>query len=96
MTRNSNLYLEDEESRSILDTVDTQLHRRRKGEAVRLEIEAGANQEIIDRLVIEFPAYAVSGISGKRTDQSFAVFHLYEETPRPDLKLKPSLRGKSR
>ena len=44
VTRNSNLYLEEEESRSILDSVDTQLHRRRKGAAVRLEIEAGADR----------------------------------------------------
>jgi polyphosphate kinase len=44
VTRNSNLYLEEEESRSILDSVDTQLHRPRKGAAVRLEIETGANQ----------------------------------------------------
>jgi polyphosphate kinase len=42
VTRNSNLYLEEEESRSILESVDMQLHRRRKGSAVRLEIEAGA------------------------------------------------------
>src|ERR1700722_17502619 len=49
VTRNSNLYMEEEESRSIMDSVDAQLHRRRKGEAVRLEIEASANQEIIDR-----------------------------------------------
>ena len=40
VTRNSNLYLEEEESRSILESVDMQLHRRRKGSAVRLEIEA--------------------------------------------------------
>ena len=33
MTRNSNLYLREEESRSILDSVDSQLHRRRKGAA---------------------------------------------------------------
>ena len=44
VTRNSNLYMEEEESRSIMDSVDAQLHRRRKGEAVRLEIEASANQ----------------------------------------------------
>ena len=53
-TRNSNLYLRDEESRSILDSVDTQLHRRRKGAAVRLEIEAGADPEIIERLRSNF------------------------------------------
>ena len=54
VTRNSNLYLEEEESRSIMDSVDAQLHRRRKGEAVRLEIEASANQEIIERLGANF------------------------------------------
>ena len=45
VTRNSNLYLREEESRSILDSVDAQLHRRRKGAAVRLEIEAGADPD---------------------------------------------------
>jgi polyphosphate kinase len=54
VTRNSNLYLREEESRSILDSVDTQLHRRRKGAAVRLEIEAGADPEIIERLRLNF------------------------------------------
>ena len=34
--------------------MDTQLHRRRKGAAVRLEIEAGADPEIIERLRSNF------------------------------------------
>ncbi len=54
VTRNSNLYLREEESRSILDTVDKQLHHRRKGAAVRLEINAGANSEIVERLRSNF------------------------------------------
>ena len=54
VTRNSNLYLEEEESRSLLESVDLQIHRRRKGSAVRLEIEAGANQEIVERLQANF------------------------------------------
>ena len=36
VTRNSNLYLEEEESRNLLESVRTELHRRRKGDAVRL------------------------------------------------------------
>ena len=39
VTRNSNLYLQEEESRSLLESVRTELHNRRKGDAVRLEIE---------------------------------------------------------
>jgi polyphosphate kinase len=89
VTRNSNLYLEEEESRSILESVDAQIHRRRKGVAVRLEIEASVKPEIVERLQANFRL---------RPEQVFRVdgpinlsrlFHLYEETPRPDLKYRP-------
>jgi len=89
VTRNSNLYLEDEESRSILDTVDTQLHRRRKGEAVRLEIEATADQEIIERLETNFRLKPFQVFRVHGPINLSRLFHLYEETPRPDLKYKP-------
>ena len=39
VTRNSNLYMQEEESRSVLESVREELHNRRKGDAVRLEIE---------------------------------------------------------
>ena len=54
VTRNSNLYLQEEESRNLLESVRTELHNRRRGDAVRLEIEADANPEIIERLRTEF------------------------------------------
>ncbi len=88
VTRNSNLYLEEEESRSILETVDSQLHRRSKGSAVRLEIEASAQQEIVERLQANFrlsdkQIFRVNGpINLSR------VSHLYDQTPRPDLKYR--------
>jgi len=50
VTRNSNLYLEEEETRNLLESVRTELHRRRKGDAVRLEIDASASSEIARRL----------------------------------------------
>jgi len=34
VTRNSNLYLQEEDSRNLLETVRTELHNRRKGAAV--------------------------------------------------------------
>jgi polyphosphate kinase len=86
VTRNSNLYLEEEESRTILDSVDTQLHRRRKGAAVRLEIEAGANQEIIDRLQANFRLAAWQVFSVRGPVNLSRLFHMYDQTPRPDLK----------
>jgi polyphosphate kinase len=89
VTRNSNLYLEEEESRSIMDSVDAQLHRRRKGEAVRLEIEAGANQEIIDRLVVNFrlAPWQIFRVNGP--PNLSRVLYLYDAVPRPDLKFRP-------
>ena len=89
VTRNSNLYLEEEESRSILDSVDTQLHRRRKGAAVRLEIEAGANQEIIDRLQANFRLAPWQVFSVRGPVNLSRLFHMYDQTPRPDLKFAP-------
>ena len=86
VTRNSNLYIEAEESRSILESVDNQLHQRRKGEAVRLEIEASASQEIVDRLETNFDVarWQVFRVNGPINLSR--LFHMYEETPRPDLK----------
>ena len=54
VTRNSNLYLAEEESRNLLESVRTELHNRRKGDAVRLEIEADADPEIVERLRTNF------------------------------------------
>src|SRR5271154_497386 len=89
VTRNSNLYLEEEESRSIMDTEDAQLHRRRKGEAVRLEIEASANQEIIDRLVANFrlAPWQIFRVDGP--PNLARISYLYDQAPRPDLKFRP-------
>ena len=50
VTRNSNLYLQEEESRNLLESVRAELHNRRKGDAVRMEIESEADPEIIERL----------------------------------------------
>ena len=89
VTRNSNLYLEEEESRSILESVDLQIHRRRKGSAVRLEIEASANQEIVDRLQANFKLSADQIYRVNGPINLSRLFHLYEQTPRPDLKYRP-------
>jgi polyphosphate kinase len=54
VTRNSNLYMQGEESRSLLESVRAELHNRRKGDAVRLEIEMSADAEIVERLRTNF------------------------------------------
>jgi polyphosphate kinase len=89
ITRNSNLYLEEEEARSLLEAVDSQVTQRRKGEAVRLEIDAAAPPEIVDRLVSTFELDESLVFRAKGPVNLQRLFHLYEETPRPDLKYPP-------
>ena len=88
VTRNSNLYLQEEEARSLLESVRSELHNRRKGDAVRLEIEADADPEIIERLrtVFELDGWQVFPVNGPVNLSR--LFNIYEQTQRPDLKYR--------
>jgi polyphosphate kinase len=89
VTRNSNLYFEEEESRSLLDSVRSELHNRRKGDAVRLEIEQGASPEIVDRLSMNFELDEPLIFRTDGPVNLTRVMNLYSNTPRPDLKYPP-------
>ena len=39
VTRNSELYIDEEETANLLKAVENELHNRRKGDAVRLEVD---------------------------------------------------------
>jgi len=88
VTRNSNLYLQEEEARSLLESVRAELHNRRKGDAVRMEIEADADPEIIDRLrtVFELDPWQVFPVNGPVNLSR--LFNIYEQVQRPDLKYR--------
>ncbi|MBZ5705232.1 MAG: polyphosphate kinase 1 [Acidobacteriia bacterium] len=89
VTRNSNLYLAEEESRSLLESVRTELHNRRKGDAVRMEIESDADPEIVERLRTNFELepWQVFPVNGPVNLSR--LFNLYEQTEHPELKFKP-------
>jgi polyphosphate kinase len=89
VTRNSNLYLQEEEARSLLESVRAELHNRRKGDAVRMEIESDADPEIIERLrtVFELESWQVFSVNGPVNLSR--LFNIYEQTAHPDLKFKP-------
>jgi len=88
VTRNSNLYLAEEESRNLLESVRTELHNRRKGDAVRLEIEADADPEIVERLRTNFDLdpWQVFPVHGPVN--LLRLFNIYEQTQHPELKFK--------
>ncbi|GGG71594.1 polyphosphate kinase 1 [Edaphobacter dinghuensis] len=93
VTRNSNLYMQEEESRSVLESVRAELHNRRKGDAVRLEIDGSAGDEIVDRLRMNFE---LDPWQVYRTDGPVnlsRLMNLYSETKRPELKY-PAFAGK--
>jgi polyphosphate kinase len=89
VTRNSNLYFEEEEARSLLETIRVELHNRRKGDAVRLEIESGAHPEIVERLRVNFELDADQVFMGDGPVNLSRVMYLYSDISRPDLKFPP-------
>ena len=46
VTRNSELYIDEEETGNVLKAVETELHNRRKGDAVRLEIDLECPEDL--------------------------------------------------
>ena len=89
VTRNSNLYFEEEEARSLLETIRVELHNRRKGDAVRLEIETPAHPEIVERLRTNFELEEDQVFRGKGPVNLSRVMFLYSDVSRPDLKFLP-------
>ncbi len=54
MTRNSDLYIDDEEAENLLETIEDELRRRNKGNAVRVEIVEGYPPEVARFLLDNF------------------------------------------
>ena len=54
ITRNSELYIDEEEVANLLKAVENELHNRRKGDAVRLEVEIDCPQPIRSALLSTF------------------------------------------
>jgi polyphosphate kinase len=89
VTRNSNLYFEEEEARSLLESIRVELHNRRKGDAVRLEIESNADPEIVERLRVNFELDEDQVFYGEGPLNLSRLMFLYGDIQRPDLKFQP-------
>jgi polyphosphate kinase len=86
VTRNSNLYMQEEESRSVLESVRAELHNRRKGDAVRMEIESSATEEIVERLRINFELDPGQVFRTDGPVNLSRLMNLYSEVKQPALK----------
>ena len=89
VTRNSNLYMQEEESRSLLESVREELHNRRKGDAVRLEIESKAAEEIVERLSMNFELDPAQVFRTEGPVNLSRLMNIYSETKLPALKYAP-------
>ncbi len=86
VTRNSNLYMQEEESRSVLESVRAELHNRRKGDAVRMEIESSATEEMIERLRTNFELEPWQVFRTDGPVNLSRLMNLYSEVKEPKLK----------
>ncbi|HEU5458601.1 MAG TPA: RNA degradosome polyphosphate kinase, partial [Terracidiphilus sp.] len=86
VTRNSNLYFEEEEARSLLESIRVELHNRRKGDAVRLEVETGAHPEIVEHLRFNFELERDQVFHGDGPVNLSRIMLLYSDVARADLK----------
>ncbi|HEY1963632.1 MAG TPA: polyphosphate kinase 1 [Acidobacteriaceae bacterium] len=86
VTRNSNLYMQEEESRSVLESVRAELHNRRKGDAVRMEIESTATEEMVERLRINFELDPWQVFRTDGPVNLSRLMNLYSEVKQPTLK----------
>ncbi|MEO7028140.1 MAG: polyphosphate kinase 1 [Acidobacteriaceae bacterium] len=93
VTRNSNLYMQEEESRSVLESVRSELHNRRKGDAVRLQIDTSAADEIVERLRVNFELEPWQVFRTSAPVNLSRLMNLYTEVKQPELKF-PEFSGR--
>src|SRR5213595_1142227 len=73
VTRNSDLYIDDEEAENLLRTIEQELRRTSRGNAVRLEVEPDCPKDFLE-LLLEF--FALSEADAYNLDGPLTMTHL--------------------
>ena len=89
VTRNSDLYLDEEETDNLLKAIELELRKRSRGDAVRLEVQRDCPAHIADQLLQTFSLtnddlYQVDG-----PINFLRLMPVISEVQRPDLKFRP-------
>jgi polyphosphate kinase len=89
VTRNSDLYLDEEETDNLLKAIELELRKRSRGDAVRLEVQKDCPTHITDQLLQTFyltndDLYQVDG-----PINFLRLMPVISEVDRPDLKFRP-------
>jgi polyphosphate kinase len=86
VTRNSEMYVNEEEADNLLEEIEESLEKRRKGDVVRLEIDQGAPKGLVSFMCRQFAIeedqvyYAHGPVNLNR------IFAIYSLAQRPELK----------
>lgn len=91
ITRNSDLYIDEEEIENLLRKIEEELMKMHKGAAVRLEIAKGADPVLVQELLeaIDLQPENVYTIEGPINP--LRLMSAYDLIDRPDLKFPPQL-----
>ena len=89
VTRNSELYVNEEEADNLMEEIAEQLKNQLKGDSVRLEIASDAPNRLLNLLQRQFHLDDDQIYRANGPVNLHRVLTLYDEVPRPDLKYKP-------
>lgn len=89
ITRNSDLYIDDEEAENLLKKIEEELRNLRRGATVRLEIEAGVDEEMFTTLCGHLSLSLDYAFRLQGPLNLLRLMSLYDLIDRPDLKYPP-------
>jgi polyphosphate kinase len=89
VTRNAEVELDEDRDEDLLQALERELARRRFGPPVRLEVAASISDHVLDVLVSELDMDGHDVIRVPGLLALSALWQVYEEVDRPDLKDRP-------
>jgi polyphosphate kinase len=89
VTRNSDLYLDEEETDNLLKAIELELRKRSRGDAVRLEVQEDCPKHIADQLLQTFGLDDGDLFRADGPINLLRLMPVISEVDRPDLKFKP-------
>ena len=89
ITRNSHLYVDEEEVENLLLSIEEELHNQRRGAAVRLEIDEHVDPEVLANLLKSIQLSEADVVKINGPINLYRLMSLPDLVDRPDLKFTP-------
>jgi polyphosphate kinase len=96
VTRNSELYLDEDEADNLLEEMEARLQNRRRGDAVRLEVQKGCDPAVVEMLLNTFELEPIDLFEVDGPVNLPRLMTVYSNEKRPDLKDAPFTTAKPR